>query len=61
MEELQAKFFRVYANLPLAVRDNVAVVVDNQPITWSVAYLEIKANSPKAGQILHELNDLDLI
>ena len=51
----------MYANLPLAVRDNIVVVVDDEPLTWSVAYLEIKADSPKAEQILRELDELELI
>ncbi|HEU4966997.1 MAG TPA: hypothetical protein VFT53_06005 [Candidatus Saccharimonadales bacterium] len=61
MDDLSVAFFRTYANLPLGARTEIVAVVDNEPITWNVAYLEIKAASTKANHILHELKALELI
>ena len=61
MEELRSNFFRKYANLPLGMRTEIVLVVGDEPITWNVAYLEIKAGSSKAEQILNGLKELDLI
>lgn len=59
------EFLRIYANLPLAVRKDVIVILDNgemkQPVTWAVAYLEIKNKTPKGDEILHKLKSMQLI
>lgn len=59
--DLATAFFRKYANIPLGVRAEIVAVVDGEPITWNVAYLEIKAASSKANHILQELKALELI
>jgi len=59
--ELKEEFFRIYANLPLEERNNVVVIINQQPISWNIAYIEIK-NSTKLGQqILKTLKDLDIL
>ena len=50
--ELTVEFFKIYANLPIEERNNVVVVIDKQPISWSIAYLEIKSNTKLGQQIL---------
>jgi len=35
------EFFRLYSNLPINLRGEVILVIDDQPITWGVAYNEI--------------------
>ena len=55
------KFFKVYANLPLPLRSEIIVVVDDEPITWRVAHLEI-SNKTKLGEtILEKLEALKII
>lgn len=61
MEDLKAKFVKVYANVPLKMRQEVAVVVNNEPLSWNAAYLEVKNSSKPAPKILKELKDLELI
>jgi len=61
METLRENFLKVYANLPLNVRDEIILVFDGKPLTWNVAYLEVKANTDNGTKILKELNDLKLI
>jgi hypothetical protein len=48
------KFFSVYANLPIGLRDQVILVLpDRGPITWNVAYIEV-SNSTKLGDVIVE-------
>lgn len=61
METLRENFLKVYANLPLNVRDEIILVFEGKPLTWNVAYLEVKANTDNGTKILKELNDLKLI
>ena len=61
METLRENFLKVYANLPLNVRDEIILVFDGKPLTWNVAYLEVKANTDNGTKILKELKELKLI
>lgn len=48
----KARFLRVYANLPIASRNEIILVLDDRgPITWNVAYLEISQET-KLGEII---------
>jgi len=64
------RFLRIYANLPLGVRKEIILaleekgeggVIIKQPITWEVAYLEVKNNTPKSEKILEKLEELKII
>lgn len=56
------RFLNTYANIPLKLRDSVILVLDKKgPITWNVAYLEIRYNTELSKEILNQLNDLKLI
>jgi hypothetical protein len=61
METLRENFFKIYANMPLNLRDEIILVFKDKPITWNVAYVEVKANTDVSTQILKELKDLNLI
>jgi hypothetical protein len=61
MENLRENFLKVYANIPLNLRDDIILVFDQKPITWNVAYFEIKTNSENSVKILTELKELKLI
>ena len=55
-------FFRFYANLPIAVRREVILdLEDKGPITWEVAYKEIRADADLGKQILGKLIELNFI
>lgn len=55
-------FFRFYSNLPLNVRREVVLDLDQRgPITWDVAYFEIKADSELGKEILKKLVDLKFL
>jgi len=59
------KFLRAFANLPFNTRKEIILVLEEnkvkQPITWEVAYFEIKNNTPKSEEILDKLEKLGLI
>ena len=56
------RFFKVYANLPLNLRNEVILVLpDTGPITWQVAYLEISNNTEVGQKILTKLIELNII
>lgn len=54
-------FHRHYANLPIPIRKEVALVIDEQPITWEVAYREINAGTELGKRILEKLSQLEFI
>ena len=59
---LRDTFFRFYANLPINVRLEVVLDLGEKgPITWEVAYREIKADSELGKEILKKLGDLKFI
>jgi len=55
------RFFRIYANLPLGVREEIICLVEGKPITWNAAYLEIKNSSKLSQEILFKLEELKII
>ena len=63
MQEHRDEFFKFYANLPLNVRREVVLDLsdDGGPITWEVAYREIKADSELGKKILNKLVALKFI
>ena len=55
-------FLKIYANLPLGVRQEIILVLDdNRPITWNVAYVEVAADTILSKDILDKLERLKII
>ncbi|OGZ17582.1 MAG: hypothetical protein A2V72_02275 [Candidatus Nealsonbacteria bacterium RBG_13_37_56] len=60
-EKTREKFLKVYYNLPLKIREEVILDIEDKPITWNVAYVEIK-NKTRVGEIiLEKLTELEII
>ena len=57
----KAKFFQIYANLPLSLRKEIIVVINDEPITWNVANIEIEANTKIGEKILNKLINMEII
>jgi len=56
------KFFSVYANLPIGLRDQVILVLpDKGPITWNVAYIEVSNNTKLGDVIVEKLIEFKII
>lgn len=59
---MRENFLKVYANLPLNLRDEVVLVLPGKgPITWNVAYVEIKEETKLSEEILRKLIELKII
>jgi hypothetical protein len=58
----KAQFLRIYANLPLGIRQEIILVLeDKRPITWNVAFVEVQANTSLSVIILEKLEKLGII
>jgi len=61
-KDKREKFLRVYSNLPINLREEIIFVLEKEgPITWNVAYIEIKNNTELGEKILKNLEDLKFI
>ena len=61
MSDAKERFLKVYANIPLNVREEIILVLDDKPITWNVAYVEVKNDTKNAKRILDALVEMELI
>jgi len=61
MNDKKAKFLKIFSDIPEQLRNDIIVVIDNQPYTWNVAYLEIQNNTQLGKKILKALSELELI
>jgi len=63
--DIREKFLRAYANLPFNTRKEIILVLEEegkkQPVTWEVAYFEVKNNTPRSKKILEKLEELKII
>ena len=64
-KENRENFIKAYVNLPMNTRKEIILVLEEggvkEPITWQVAYLEIKNNTPRSKKILEKLEGLKII
>ncbi len=59
--ELKERFYKAYNNLPLNLREEIILVINNEPITWKVARLEINEDTSLSHLILEKLATLHII
>jgi len=57
----KAKFYQIYADLPLGLRNEILVVVNDEPMTWRVAWIEIERETKKGKQILDLLSKMEIL
>ncbi len=57
----KARFLQIYANLPLQLRQEIIIVVNQEPFTWNSARLEIDNNSEIGKTILDKLVKIGII
>ena len=55
------KFMKVFSNLPLVERNQVVVVIDDQPISWNMTYNEMRHKTKFGEKIGKKLVKLDII
>lgn len=61
MPVTKERFLKIYSNLPLGVRKEIILVVDDKPITWNAAYIEVSENTKLCREILVKLESLGII
>ena len=60
-EDSRERFLKVYADIPIAVREEIIMVLDEKPITWNAAFVEVKNNTENSKRILQTLEKLGFI
>lgn len=58
---LRERFLKIYADIPLNVRKEIVLVLEKEPITWNVAYVEVSNDTKKSKDILKMLEELKII
>ena len=61
MADLRKRFLEIYANLPIPIRKEIILVIEKEPITWNVAYIEVYNSTEKSIKILKKLEALQII
>jgi len=60
--ELKEKFLKIYANLPMAVREEIIVTLDDgKTMSWNSAFFEIENDTSLSDIILEKLEKLQII
>ena len=57
----KARFMKVYADLPINIRREVIAIIEKEPISWNVAFLEIKNETELGEKVLNKLISLGFI
>ncbi len=55
------EFLKIYANIPMTIREEIILVVDDEPITWKVAKMDIDGETKLGKEILEKLETLKII
>jgi len=58
---LRERFLKIYADIPLSLRKEIILVLENEPISWNVAFVEVTNKTHKSTIILKKLNKLRII
>lgn len=63
METLpKEKFFRVYANLPVGLRDQIVITLPEiGPMSWNASYVEVNNGTKIGDAIVEKLIKLKII
>ncbi len=61
VEGLRERFLKIYADIPLNIRKEIVLVLEKEPITWNVAYVEVVNNTEKSKAILKLLEEIKII
>jgi hypothetical protein len=57
----KAKFFKVFATVPVPLRDEIIAVVDEDTYTWRTANADIEHDAKNAKSILIQLKKMGII
>lgn len=57
----KARFMKVYSDIPINIRREVIAIFNEEPISWNVAFIEIKNETALGEKILNKLIALGFI
>jgi len=60
-EDLRSTFLKIYADIPLNLRRETILILNKEPLTWNVVYVEVYNNTEKSKIILKKLREMDII
>ncbi len=58
---MKERFLKTYANLPIPIREDIVVVIDDEPISWRVCCIEVRADTKLGDKILTSLKEMKFI
>lgn len=61
LEVLKRKFIRAFGSVPLKLRHEFIAIIDNAPVSWTAAYVEIENNTSSGKKILEQLKALGIL
>jgi hypothetical protein len=61
MFNIRTEFLRAYSRLPIPTRDEVIVIIDDKPLTWDVAYIEVSGETKLGMKILKKLLKMNIL
>lgn len=59
--DAKAKFIDIYSNLPMGVRREIIAVIEEQPVSWNAAFIEIKNDTGFGEKILNKLLSMGIL
>lgn len=59
--DFKGKFYSVYANIPVAKRSEITVIIDGEPFTWNSAKIEVDNDTNLGKKILEKLKELNFL
>ncbi|MEK7514115.1 MAG: hypothetical protein AAB580_04470 [Patescibacteria group bacterium] len=59
--DLEQRFYKTYNSLPLGLRGEIILSINDESITWKVARLEIDNHTPLSKEILEKLGEIGFI
>lgn len=54
-------FLKMYANLPIPTRKEICVVLDGEPLSFNVVYLEAKHDTEISRRALLKMDELGIL
>ncbi len=60
-ETLKATFLKLFANVPVPLREEIIAVIGTNTFTWLSAKAEIERNTPASNLILKQLKKIGVI
>ncbi len=61
IDVLRSRFFKTFASIPINLRDEIVAVIDDQPVSWAAAFIEVKGQTKKGDHILTLMDGLNLL